>query len=347
MRPIYFNQPLRCYLILGSCLLTLPSSDTQMPLTHEPNVEPQQTKTATKAKQNPYSTNWFVPSPLGQSANFPSPIGQEEASFLEQYLKNFQLQSQPPIAQNEPINLSKINARSSSIGAQIEPKQRASQPSPSHNLVAPSNTLVRPSIPLKTHQPETGDLQWRQETSQQTNIESRSDTSGLTRKGKVDDVSHLMKWNKLNNILPAKHNLLKQQASALAHHKTLFLDSITQNCVTRSTPRTSTCEDHLVKRLSQDATEGRTVIDVGRRVCCALFWHKDCINRIVVETCPDSSPAAADFLIGSSRKLDLTLSCQIYNRDGCNGAHTTTSPGPISKLFNLIGIVVITCYMMS
>lgn len=110
-------------------------------------------------------------------------------------------------------------------------------------------------------------------------------------------------------------------SSALSYatdSKKAFLSVLAQNCITRSIPRSHTCEDHLIKRLRQDATEGRTVIDVGRRVCCALFWHKDCINRVVVETCPDSSPEAAKYLLGS-RNLDLTLSCQRFNRDGCNG----------------------------
>lgn len=117
----------------------------------------------------------------------------------------------------------------------------------------------------------------------------RDDT--FTKKGKVDDVPLQLRK------LPVATNF--------------------QNCITRSLPKAASCEDHLIKRLHQDAAEGRTVLDVGRRVCCALFWHKSCLSDVVVESCPDSSPVATDILMGA-RKLDLTLSCQKFNRDGCN-----------------------------
>lgn len=137
-----------------------------------------------------------------------------------------------------------------------------------------------------------------------------------------------------------RHYAPAQQQTNKKHYPPAFLDKWSQNCITKSAPLTSRCEDHLIRRLNQDATEGRTVVDVGRRYCCALFWHKDCINRIVVETCPDSSPAAADFLLGS-RKLDLTLSCQRYNRDGCNGAHSAYRITTIQPLISVLAYLLV------
>lgn len=128
--------------------------------------------------------------------------------------------------------------------------------------------------------------------------------------------------------------------TGLANYKQGLIDKWTQNCITRSTPLTQRCEDHLIRRLDQDAREGRTVVDVGRRVCCAIFWHKDCINRVVLETCPDSSPMAADFLIGS-RKLDLTLSCQRFNRDGCNSSLRMVDVNLGVATFTLISVYVL------
>lgn len=100
----------------------------------------------------------------------------------------------------------------------------------------------------------------------------------------------------------------------------------------------SRCEDHFIRRLDQDVTEGRTAVDVTRRLCCALFWHKDCINRVVVERCPDSSPTAAETLLGS-RKLDLVISCQHFNRDGCNGTLRLRSNALIASISILLSLV--------
>lgn len=83
------------------------------------------------------------------------------------------------------------------------------------------------------------------------------------------------------------------------------------------------CESHLVNRLNQDAPEGRTAIDVGRRICCALFFHKDCISRIVVEHMPKPSyPLLVNYvdLLMGSRKMDISLTCKEFNRDGCNAS---------------------------
>lgn len=248
--------------------------------------------------------------------NYHSPISQEEAEQLERYLKNLQAKGQQNLGQQMEeslINLSQSNARAYPNNNKFEKKEDSKdsvlEPRYSSNINSNSD-LSRPSIPLKA--------------SSRIDIETRkfNQFEPVIRKGTVQDVSLSGRQNPIGVISHIKPNLLKHHASNLPYKKKIFFDPITQNCVTRSTPLTGTCEDHLIKRLAQDATEGRTVVDVNRRVCCALFWHKDCLNRIVVETCPDSSPAAADYLIGTARKLDLTLSCQWLNRDGCNGSRS-------------------------
>lgn len=135
--------------------------------------------------------------------------------------------------------------------------------------------------------------------------------------------------------------LLQGPLTRVDNHKYKLIDLAGQNCITRATHGAWACEDNLIKRLNQDAGEGRTVVDVGRRVCCALFWHKDCINRVIVQTCPDSSPAAADFLMGS-RKVDLTLSCQRFNRDGCNSGRSLFEHNKILALTALIISLIVT-----
>lgn len=164
---------------------------------------------------------------------------------------------------------------------------------------------------------------------------SRHDSSPLVRKGKVDSVVY-PKIGGLYRPTPAK-----QLVNQVSHKLQFPVEKWAQKCIINSAPQTSRCEDHLIKRLAQDASEGRTVIDVSRRLCCALFWHKDCINRIVLETCPDSSPVAADYLLGS-RKLDLTLSCQKFNRDGCNGALRSVG---ISRISTFLSLVVSSMYI--
>ena len=224
-----------------------------------------------------------------EPANALAPVSQEEARVLESYMKNRLGDT------GQPLNLASINDR--------RPQQeRLANPfRDSKTSLVEQNYGDR--VPLSYHQ-------------QSDSISSRRDDS-FVKKGRVDDV---ILFNSNNPLKSHPVSPVKQIFS----HKQLLADKWAQNCLTRSAPIASSCEDTLIKRLSQDATEGRTVIDVGRRVCCALFWHKDCINRVVVENCPDSSPAAADFLLGS-RKLDLTLSCQRFNRDGCNGSQSRYS----------------------
>lgn len=218
-------------------------------------------------------------------------IGQEEARQLEQFMRDY------PRTDQTALNLASINDRGTN------------PPMNSQSQMPVMSSRQYAMVPIPTKQQGTT-LQQRSDNLAQQAASGRHDYDArvLTRKGKVDDVVLFNNLkNKFNNHVGLKK--LIQDGGG---------DGLPPGCIARSAPHTSRCEDHLIKRLSQDATEGRTVLDVTRRVCCALFWHKDCISRVVIEMCPDSNPPAADILLGS-RNLDLTLSCQRFNRDGCNG----------------------------
>ncbi|XP_054167153.1 uncharacterized protein LOC128964552 [Oppia nitens] len=97
----------------------------------------------------------------------------------------------------------------------------------------------------------------------------------------------------------------------------------TDSCLERSQYFVRSCEDTLVQR-QRDAREGRSSTDVGRRICCALFFYRDCISRVVVDRCRDPSPTVVDVLMGS-RKSDLTVRCREYSRDQCSHSQTIKS----------------------
>lgn len=248
---------------------------------------------------------WFLTSPtsntLREPVNIPSVIYQDDARFIEKYMKN-NFEEGENLDQQSKINLASINHRApktdnQQISSNQQVQKRYDDRFNNHQNSMQVNSNHQSQLDLENvRRPDSS--------------EHRSESGLLVKKGRVDDVAVFKphQGTKFYPPSPAKHFLSSK------------LDKLDQNCITRASPFTSRCEDHLIRRLNQDATEGRTVLDVGRRVCCALFWHKDCISGIVVNNCADSSPAATDFLIGS-RKLDLTLSCQRFNRDGCNGAH--------------------------
>jgi len=51
----------------------------------------------------------------------------------------------------------------------------------------------------------------------------------------------------------------------------------------------------------------------------SLLQHRDCISRVVLDRCSDSSPAAVDILMGARRR-ELFITCRNFNRDLCSGA---------------------------
>lgn len=220
---------------------------------------------------------------MKEPVNYPSLINQEIARLLEKYLTG----------NHEKQPISNVNSRSTLHHDQalFSPKNIQSREDSANNFQAANR------------------------------VDIKSKLQNPTKRGKVDDVVlfntdlALMKQPPLfKTNSPHQFNLANQPLAKLNP-----LLKFQDNCISRSAGIVSSCEDRLVKRLHQDAREGRTALDVERRVCCALFWHKDCITSRMVETCPDSSPAAADRLMGS-RKIDLTISCQNFNRDGCNSS---------------------------
>ncbi|CAG2163215.1 unnamed protein product, partial [Oppiella nova] len=108
----------------------------------------------------------------------------------------------------------------------------------------------------------------------------------------------------------------------------------TDSCLEKSGYFVRSCEDTLVQR-QRDAREGRSSTDIQRRICCALFFYRDCISRVVVDRCRDPSPTAVDILMGS-RKRDLTTTCREYSRDQCSHSYTTKS----SLITVLLSIVI-------
>lgn len=268
---------------------------------------------------------------LREPVNIPPPmINQEQATQLARYMKNYV--NDDGTSNQRPLNLASINNRA------VPPPQLGA------NVATTGTNSTTSGLQIKSLSKNSYG-----ERSQRDNYQERSDQqiTGLryddplvpqnARSEEVIFKSGRHKQPSQNpNFYSAVSPAKKLISQAMGGHKPLILEKFDQNCITKSAPITSRCEDHLIKRLSQDSTEGRTVVDVGRRVCCALFWHQDCISRIVLDTCPDSSPAAADFLMGS-RKLDLSLSCQKFNRDGCNASTRLM----VSVHYLLLNIVVV------
>lgn len=252
---------------------------------------------------------------------------------LELYLKT-QMEMQNKYNEHDGVNLAQLNDRASSREQVVENIQYISPISNSNKRQQFVTNHEAPSHDKQSIANRRSSDQRVTFVDHQHNHEQQYHDQALDRKAKF---THDLKTH-IKGPLLQKENFIKNQLTMnpLVNKAHFYLD-LKQNCITRSTPKISYCEDHLIRRLSQDATEGRTVIDVGRRVCCALFWHKDCISRVVLETCPDSSPAAADYLLGTSRKLDLTMSCQMFTRDGCNSSHLV-NPNSILLIGGLIFI---------
>lgn len=267
-----------------------------------------------------------------EPVNPPPGMTQELASQLEKYYQN------QPSRNSEP-NLASINHRV--VGPYAAPK----------TMTLPSKNSPSTSIHTESVQQQSKDKVFltpisstnKQGTTMQLaeRADRRQDQNPLTvardpldghltaRKGKLDDLSkhNFIQLNKINPYKPVSSALIKSKPS---------LNFMTHNCISRSTYQASICEDHLVKRLNQDAVQGRTAIDVGRRICCALFWHKDCISKVVLETCPDSSPQAAEYIMGTGKNFDLAVSCKMFTREGCNG-----SPSGLSIGFSQIGLTIV------
>lgn len=91
-----------------------------------------------------------------------------------------------------------------------------------------------------------------------------------------------------------------------------------ENCVEKSAYFARSCEDTLLQR-QREARNGRTAVDVQRRLCCSLFFYRDCLSRTVVQYCRDASPTTVDILMGQRRR-EMTISCRDFSREQCNGS---------------------------
>lgn len=91
-----------------------------------------------------------------------------------------------------------------------------------------------------------------------------------------------------------------------------------ENCVEKSAYFARSCEDTLLQR-QREARNGRTAVDVQRRLCCSLFYYRDCLSRTVVQYCRDASPTTVDILMGQRRR-EMSVSCRDFSREQCNGS---------------------------
>lgn len=318
--PVYLSQENR-----DTHRPSVQSSKQYPHIIHFPQVNHQPTVTSSSQRISPhwYSSTPQTSSNLREPANFPTVIYQDDAYYLEKYMKNNFEDGEN--SSNAKLNLASINHRAPKSDVQSlnqQPQRRFDNgngdfqglPNDNNPILKSSHANIKKADPIK-HQSGNG-LAFKM--------------------GRVDDVT-IFKPNLGTQFYPPS------PARQIIGSKVAHLDKYTKNCLTQTEPYTSRCEDHLIRRLNQDATEGRTVVDVGRRVCCALFWHKDCIDGIVLQRCPDSSTSAANFLIGS-RKLDLTLSCQRFTRDGCNSAPSKLS---VSNLVISLSFYFVITYIRS
>lgn len=88
-------------------------------------------------------------------------------------------------------------------------------------------------------------------------------------------------------------------------------------CIHRVQPYESACTELLVQR-QRDARHGRSSNDVQRRICCAIFYYRDCLSRVVLEHCRESTRTVVDLIMGD-RNRELTTNCRDYTREQCSG----------------------------
>lgn len=91
----------------------------------------------------------------------------------------------------------------------------------------------------------------------------------------------------------------------------------TEACLIKVKPFENACTNLLVQR-QREARYGRSSNDVERRICCALYYHRDCLSRVVLEHCPESTRIVVDLLMGD-RQREITTNCHSYSREQCNG----------------------------
>lgn len=83
--------------------------------------------------------------------------------------------------------------------------------------------------------------------------------------------------------------------------------------------------------MSNDVFAGRCTYLNGKYKCLthsiflsAIFYYRDCLSRIVLERCPESSRTVVDLMMGD-RNRELSTNCRDYNRDQCSGVPSLQS----------------------
>lgn len=77
--------------------------------------------------------------------------------------------------------------------------------------------------------------------------------------------------------------------------------------------------------LSHDVVLMRTNVQTSKiqNTTSSLFQYRDCVSRVVLDRCADSSPTAVEILMGVRRR-EMTLTCRGFNRDVCSGSIART-----------------------
>lgn len=292
------------------------------------------------AKWKPFDTK------QDQTMNTASHLSQEDTEHLERYLLNqnnlFSLANNFGV---QPfVDMHKINDRKPII-QQAPTNNNANLKTMTNNIKMGQETNKQYLTPNKAQQQHTSgtllnegqqiddDGSHREDVilPEESNVAShRIDGDDLYRKKvKLDNMFHPNKHHPvlLPKQLPVPPNRMISNNGMTPFYANpqspLFKSPIpllkSDNCVSRAEKLIQSCEGNFIDKLRQDATHGRTVVDVERRICCALFRNRDCVSGKTLEVCPDSSPAARNILLGP-RKYHLSVICQRFNLEGCNSS---------------------------
>lgn len=98
----------------------------------------------------------------------------------------------------------------------------------------------------------------------------------------------------------------------------LVVEAENSDCIIKAAPYARECEDNFTEqRRSRDWINDSN--ENTRRICCAFHQYRDCLSRVVLDRCVDSSPAIVEALMGIKRR-EYTYTCRGFSRDICSGA---------------------------
>lgn len=78
-------------------------------------------------------------------------------------------------------------------------------------------------------------------------------------------------------------------------------------------------EKELVRNFKTEVYLKKTNLELLGFENSSLFQYRDCISRVVLDRCADSTQAAVETLMGVRRR-EMTLTCRGFNRDICSGS---------------------------